>query len=140
MELGNKKAKSFVLIMVGIALVSFLLRFTIKKTIDVVCVQNEGLAAATLKSIAVALDNYARDNKGVYPVSFSLLISANPSYLDRDYIAESPIKGYTYTCSRMDASGYNCYSFPSRCALTGRVAFTATTGNILISEDCKKKE
>jgi len=136
----NKKAKSFVLIMVTIAIVSFLLRFAIKKVIDVVCLQNEGAAAATLKSIAVGLDNYARDNKGVYPVNFSALIQGTPAYLNRDYVADSPIKGYTYTCSRLDSTGYSCYAFPLRCALTGRIAFTATTGNILISEDCKKKE
>lgn len=136
----NNQAKSFILIMVAITLISFALRFVIIKTIDVICFQNEGIAAATLKSIAVALDNYARDNKGVFPTSFSLLNQGSPAYLDKDYIADSPLKGYTYSCSRLDTSGYSCYAFPSRCTLTGRIAFTVSTGNVLISEDCKKKE
>jgi len=140
MFLMNEKSRSFVAIMIVIVLIAFLLRFAIEKALTVTCAQNESAAQATLKSIATALDNYARDNQGVYPKSVFVLSQSNPRYLDRDYIAESPIKGYTYNCARLDASGYSCYAFPSRCKFTGTLAFTVTTGNILLSEDCGLKD
>lgn len=127
-------------IMVVIALSALTLRIVTEKILTVICTQNEATAQANLKAIAAALDSYARDNQGVYPKSVSLLSQSNPLYLDKDYIAESPIKGYTYNCVRLEASGYNCYAFPSRCKLTGNLAFTVTTGGILISEDCSTKE
>jgi len=136
----TNKGKSFVAIMVVIALSALALRAATEKILNVTCAQNEATAQATLKAIAAALDSYARDNQGVYPKSVSSLIQSNPVYLDKDYIADSPIKGYTYNCTRLDVSGYNCYAFPSRCKLTGNFAFTVTTGGILISEDCSTKE
>jgi len=129
-----------VAIMVVIALSALLLRIAIEKILLTTSSQNEAAAQATLKSIATALDNYARDNQGVYPKSISVLSQSKPVYLDRDYITESPIKGYTYNCARLEESGYSCYAFPSRCKLTGILNFTVTTGNLLISEDCSKKE
>ncbi|OQB16561.1 MAG: hypothetical protein BWY16_00024 [Candidatus Omnitrophica bacterium ADurb.Bin205] len=136
----TERGKSFVAIMVVIALSALTLRIVTEKILTVICTQNEATAQANLKAIAAALDSYARDNQGVYPKSVSLLSQSNPLYLDKDYIAESPIKGYTYNCVRLEASGYNCYAFPSRCKLTGNLAFTVTTGGILISEDCSTKE
>lgn len=136
----TEKGKSFVTIMVVIALLALALRIATEKILTVTCSQNESTAQTTLKAIAAALDSYARDNQGVYPKSVSMLSQSSPLYLDKDYIAESPIKGYTYNCVRLDASGYNCYAFPLRCKLTGNLAFTVTTGGILISEDCSTKE
>jgi hypothetical protein len=92
----NYKGKSFVLIMVVIALSMLLLRIGGERILSVICFQNEALAQATLKSIATALDNYARENQGVYPKSVSILTQTEPAYLDRDYVADSPIRGYTY--------------------------------------------
>ncbi|PIP18833.1 MAG: hypothetical protein COT38_01435 [Candidatus Omnitrophica bacterium CG08_land_8_20_14_0_20_41_16] len=140
MLIKNTQARSFVVIMVVIALSALLLRIAIEKIIEVTTTQNEALAQSTLKSIAVALDNYARDNQGIYPKSISILSQSKPRYLDKDYVTQSPIKGYSYSCGRLDASGYSCYAFPIKCRLTGKVAFIVTTGNLLISEDCNKKE
>ncbi|MBN2831439.1 MAG: type II secretion system protein [Candidatus Omnitrophica bacterium] len=140
MFLKNKKGRSFVMIMVVIALAALFLRITAEKILSVTTSQNEAATQATLKSIATALDSYARDNQGVYPKSISSLVQSKPAYLDRDYIKESPVKGYAYNCARLDESGYICYAFPSRCKLTGNLAFTVTTGNILISEDCSLKK
>ena len=127
-------------IMVVIALSALLLRVGIEKVLLVTGAQNEAAAQATLKSIAIALDNYARANQGVYPKSLSVLSESRPAYLDKDYIWESPVKGYAYNCTRLDASGYSCYAFPSKCKLTGSLVFTVTTGNLLLSEDCSEKE
>ncbi len=140
MEIKKEKAKSFVLIMVVIALSALLLRIIAGKIIEITSDQNEAIAQSTLKSIALALDNYARDNQGVYPKALSTLSQSEPPYLDKDYAAESSIKGYSYNCTRLDPTGYSCYAFPTKCKLTGKLAFTVTTGNLLISEDCSKKE
>ncbi len=140
MLIKNTQARSFVVIMVVIALSALLLRIAIEKIIEVTSDQNEAIAQSTLKSIATALDNYARDNQGIYPKGISILSQSKPRYLDKDYVTQSPIKGYTYSCGRLDASGYSCYAFPVRCRLTGKVDFTVSTGNLLISEDCRKEE
>ena len=136
----NSQARSFVVIMIVIALSALLLRVVADKFISVTSSQNESNAQATLRLISTALENYAKDNRGVYPGNISALTQSRPAYLDRDYIKQSPIKGYSYNCSRLDAGGYSCQALPTRCKLTGKIVFTVTTGSLLISEDCDKKE
>ncbi|MFH0855053.1 MAG: hypothetical protein V1869_00845 [Candidatus Omnitrophota bacterium] len=136
----NNKAKSFVAIMIVIALSALVLRVAISKIINLVSAQNESNAQSTLKLISTALENYAANNQGAYPLKIAVLTQSQPQYLDKDYIKQSPLKGYRYSCGRLDASGYNCYAFPTRCKLTGKVDFSVTTGSLLISEDCAKKE
>jgi len=136
----NKKARSFVVIMIVIALSALLLRVVVDKAISLTCSQNESNAQSTLRLIATALENYAKDNRGVYPDKISVLTQSQPAYLDKDYVKQSPIKGYRYNCSRLDSGGYSCHALPTRCKLTGKTVFTVTTGSLLISEDCDKKE
>lgn len=136
----NNKARSFVVIMIVIALSALALRMVISEIIDVTSAQNEASAQSTLKLVSTALENYAKNNQGAYPLKISVLTQSQPSYLDKDYIKQSPIKGYQYNCSRLDAAGYSCYAFPTRCKLTGKVNFSVTTGSLLISEDCAAKE
>lgn len=136
----NRQARSFVVIMIVLAVSLLILRVIAEKAIIYSCAQNESSAQSSLKVISAALENYAKDNQELYPQDLSVLVKSKPEYLDRDYIAQSPIKGYTYNCSRLEASGYSCYAFPSRCGLTGELAFTVTTGSLFISEDCALKE
>lgn len=136
----NKRARSFVVIMIVIALSALALRMLIGELISVKSSQNESNAQSTLKLISTALENYAKDNQGLYPAKISVLLQAKPAYLDKDYLKLSPIKGYTYNCSRMDAAGYSCQALPTRCKLTGNVEFSVTTGSLLISEDCETEE
>jgi len=136
----NKKARSFVVIMMVIALSALAIRMIIGEIIGITSSQNESNALSTLKLISAAFENYAKDNQGAYPVKLTVLTQAKPPYLDKDYIKQSPIKGYSYNCSRLDAAGYSCYALPTRCKLTGKVDFTVTTGSLLISEDCDIKE
>ena len=136
----NKKGKNFVAIMVVIALLALFLRVISEKIIKITSSQNESSAQATLKLISVALENYARDNRGVYPSDISILVQAKPAFLDKDYIKQSPIKGYNYSCPRLNESGYNCYARPKRCNLTGKVTYSVTTGSLLVSEECDRKE
>jgi type II secretory pathway pseudopilin PulG len=138
--MANIKAKSFVLIMVVIAIVALVLRFGIQEIIEASFEQNELAAQATLKLISASLENYAKDHAQAFPTDFSLLAKTSPPYLDKDYVKISPLKGYVYTCPRLDAAGYRCLATPSRCGLTGKKAFTVSTGNLFISEDCAKKE
>ena len=112
----------------------------IGEIINATCAQNESNAQTTLKLISTAFENYAKDNHGAYPANISVLTRSTPPYLDKDYLKQSPIKGYHYNCNRLDAAGYSCHAFPTRCRLTGKLEFSVTTGSLLISEDCGVKE
>lgn len=134
-----KKGRSFVTIMVVIALCALILRFGIEKIIKVTIVQNETHASTAIKLISAALENYAKDSRGVYPANLAVLTQNKPSYLDRDYIRQSPIRGYIYTCSRLESSGYSCSAIPATCGLTGKINYSISTGSLLVSEVCEKK-
>ena len=136
----NKRAKSFVTIMIVTAITALVLRVVIKQIIKVTITQNESDASATIKLISASLENYAKDNRGVYPAKLSVLAENKPAYLDKDYIKISPLRGYNYDCSRLDSSGYSCSASPVSCGLTGKMIYTVITGGSLISEECSKKE
>lgn len=138
--MNDKRAKSFVTIMIVIAISALVLRITIERLIKVNITQNESTAQGTLKLISAALENYAKDKGGIFPVNLAVLTQTNPAYLDKDYITHSPIKGYNYSCSRLEPSGYNCSVTPVKCKLTGKMIYTVTTGGLFISEECSKKE
>jgi competence protein ComGC len=136
----NKKARSFVTIMLVIAVCALVLRVLIERLIKINITQNESGALITLKLISTALENYAKDHLGSYPNSLSILTKDNPPYLDKDYLVKSPLKGYNYSCLRIEPSGYSCSASPTNCKLTGNTVYTITTGGSLISEGCEKKE
>lgn len=138
----NNCGRSFVTIMIIIAVSALSLRVLIDRLIKINIAQNESQASVTLKSIAVALENYADDHEGIYPLSLPALTESTPPYLDKDYatITQSPVKGYNYTCSRLDEAGYSCSGTPLRCNLTGTIAYTITTGGLLMQEECGRKE
>jgi hypothetical protein len=102
--------------------------------------QNESYAQTTLKLISAALESYANNNRQIYPSSITSLTQPKPPYLDKDYLALSPLRGYSYSCSRLESSGYNCSAVPSRCRLTGGTLYTVTTGGLIVSEECNTKE
>ncbi len=134
----NEKARSFVVIMITIAVIALLLRITIVQIVKITIIHNESSAQSTLKSISTALENYAKNNKNAYPDKFSHLFASNPAYLDRDYTAVNSFKGYIYSCPRLDPIGYTCLAIPLKCKLTGATAFTITTGGALTKESCAK--
>ncbi len=136
----NNKAKSFVVIMISIAIFVVLLRVVILNIIKFNIEQNESSAQSTLKLIAIALENYAKDNQGAFPSKISVLTLSNSKYLDKDYISLSPVQGYNYNCSRLEQSGYNCSAIPVNCNLSGKMNYTVSTGNLFVSEKCGKKE
>ncbi len=138
--LKNNKAKSFVAIMICVALASFLLRFAAEQLIRMSISQNEPAASSTLKSIALALDNYAKDHKNSFPESISVLNKSKPPYLDKDYTSFSSYKGYRYACPRLDSGNYSCVATPSICRITGLSIYTIGTGGVMVSERCSKEE
>ena len=136
----NRRARSFVAIMIVIAVSALLLRITVEKLININIIQNEANAALTLKFISAALENYAKDHQGIFPLEISALTRTSPPYLDKDYIAQSPFKGYNFSCTRIEASAYSCSATPVKCRLSGNLIHTVTSGGLLISEECSKKD
>jgi type II secretory pathway pseudopilin PulG len=100
---------------------------------------NESAARVTLKTLSAALETYAAESEQGYPKDLSVLITANPPILNEDYIANSPIQGYIYTCQSLDVSGYSCSAKPYACERTGSKNYTITTGGVLIETDCSNE-
>ena len=136
--MSNTKARSFVTITIIIAICALGLRYAAQQIIKMSIAQNESNAASTLKLMSAALENYAADNKGKYPDTVSALFNTDPRYLDRNYVEESPIKGYAFSCSRLESSSYSCSALPVRCNLSGKKSFFVATGGSLSFEDCTK--
>lgn len=122
------------MIMMVIAVSTFAVRVLIQRLVRINIAQNESYALVTIKLISAALENYARDNQGVYPDNFSLLLQTKPPYLDKNYLTKYPLKGYNYTCARLEPSGYSCSANPSKYKLSGDASYTITTGGSLISQ------
>jgi len=138
--MNRDSGRSFVWIMIVIAVGSLLLRIAIEKLMMFNIAQNEANAQANLKFISAALENYAKANQGVFPNDFSLLTKTTPPLLDNNYLALSPIKGYNYICSRMDASGYACQAAPDKCKVTANLIYSVSTGGLLVSEPCSRQD
>ncbi|MFA5004856.1 MAG: hypothetical protein WC561_01860 [Candidatus Omnitrophota bacterium] len=135
----NTKAKSFITIMIVVALAALALRIFIHKIIRLNIQQNQSFAQNNLKLISTAMENYAKNNKGVYADSVALLTTSTPAYLGKDYIKDSPLRGYEYDCPRLDAKGYSCIAMPNNCKLSGETVYSVSTGGLFISESCDKK-
>lgn len=127
-------------IMITLAVSALILRVVIEQVIRINLNQNESSAQGTLKLVSTALENYAKNHQGVFPTDFADLVESKPAYLDRDYISDSPLKGYNYNCSRIEPAGYSCSAAPVKCKLSGRFIYTVTTGGLLIYEKCDIKE
>ena len=136
----RNSGRSFVWIMIVIAVVSLCLRIAIEKLMMFNIAQNEINAENNLKLISAALENYAKAHNGVFPDDFSLLTKTTPPLLDNNYLALSPIKGYNYSCSRLELSGYACQAAPDKCKLTANTIYSVTTGGLFVSEACSKQE
>lgn len=136
----DKRGLGFIALMIIIAIAAFLLSISIEAFLKSSILQNESDAQSTLKLISAALENYAKNNNGAFTSDLASLTKMQPPYLDKDYILKSPLKGYIYNCLRLDSSGYNCNAMPSKCGLTGKTTYVVSTGGVLTSSDCAKKE
>ena len=125
--------------MIVIALAALALRISIHEIVRLSIQQNQSAAQNTLKLISIAMENYSKNNKGVYAENFLQLTQATPAYLGRNYVKDSPVRGYDYDCPRMDAAGYSCIASPDHCRLSGEAVYSVSTGGLFISESCDKK-
>ncbi|MDD5108264.1 MAG: hypothetical protein PHC29_01960 [Candidatus Omnitrophica bacterium] len=135
----NRQARSFVTIMILVALFALLLRMAIHKVIIYNIQQNQLLAQVNLKLLSTALENYAKDNKNQYPENIEAFTKNKPAYLERNYLAVSSVRGYQYDCQRLDPGGYNCSATPLDCKFTGKMVYSISTGGLIIAESCDKK-
>ncbi len=136
----NSRARSFVTMMVAVAVSAFLLRLGLHRIIVYRIQQNQLLAQINLKLFSTAMENYAKDNKNTYPVSVDLLTKNKPVYLERDYLAAASVHGYEYDCQRLDASGYNCTASPVNCKLTGEMVYAVSTGGLIMARGCDENK
>lgn len=136
----KNKGQSVITITIVVAIIALFLRIAIEQLIQINIQQNESNALATLKLISTALENYAKNNVGVFPASLSVLTQTTPPYLNKDYITESPFKGYSYSFVRLEPYSYSCRALPVKCKLTGKKIFSISTDGLLITEECGKNE
>lgn len=136
----GRRAQSLIKIIIILAALTLFLRILIESVIKFNITQNQSSAQSSLKLISTALENYAEDNQGVFPTSLAILSQTKPPYLDRAYTSLSSLKGYSYNCLRLEASGYNCSAAPVKCNITGKETYTVSTGGSFIFEECNKKD
>jgi type II secretory pathway pseudopilin PulG len=125
--------------MIVIAFSALTLRIILEKLIQINIAQNESNAQTVLRLISTALENYSRDNQGVYPKSLSVLTQSKSPYIKED-ITGTPQRGYSFDCARLQPSGYSCSATPTSCRLSGKKIYKVSTGSFLESEECDKKE
>lgn len=136
----NRKARSFVVIMIVVALVALFLRIAIVQYVNFRIAQNEASAEQILKLLSTAIENYAKDHLGVFPTSLEALTQTSPAYIEKEYISPAYQKGYNFNCLRLETSGYTCSASPASCNSSGRKNFIITTGQVITAEECGKKE
>ncbi|MCK9595391.1 MAG: hypothetical protein PHH68_08325 [Candidatus Omnitrophica bacterium] len=138
--MSDKKGRSFVTIMIIVALTALVLRFATERLINFNISQNEAYAQETLKLVSTAMENFANDHKGGFPKSLEALVEADPPYIDKVYVKLSYARGYNYSFIRFDPGGYTYSAIPWRCNLTGRNTYIITTGGTISLEECNKRE
>lgn len=124
-------------VMIVVALIAALAVLAIPNIIRSRVIANESAARATLKTMAVALETHASDSGTGYTDDFLVLITGNTPYLNKDYIADSPINGYNFDCETLGATGYSCSATPQLCNQTGSLVYTVTTGAVFSEADCE---
>ena len=132
----SKKGFSLAEVMFASAVVVIVAAIAIPNLLRSRITANETGASATLKTIATALESYAGYSGQGYPVNFADLVGAFPPYINENYVANSPIRGYVYACPTLGVGGYSCTATPDSCGTTGSKVFTITTGGALSDVDC----
>jgi len=135
----KEKTKSFVGIISAVALCALSLRIIAGFWISRAIAQNEDNALTTLKLISAALENFAKENHGIYPNSLNQLTSGTPPFLDKTCLEPDSFKGYTFSCPKLLANDYECLALPQRCKLTGDKIYRITKGGEFFFEGCSKK-
>ncbi len=123
----KKEAFTLIEILIVTAVIGLLLTILIPGVMRVRLIANEASAQATLKSIAVALENYANEND-LYPLDPNSLFTAIPTYITKDYFIGIH-NGYTFTHG-ISTYTYRIAASPSA-TNAGQRSFQITTGAVL---------
>ncbi len=133
----DSRGKSFVTIMIVIALTALALRIGIEQLMRSTVTFDDQSASSAIKLVSAAFEQYAKDHGGVYPATMNNLTQSDPPYLNQAYLQPGVLKGYGFSCPRVDRSGYTCTAVPVRCRTSGSSIFTVTTGGAFTADDCK---
>jgi hypothetical protein len=82
----SRKGMTFVTLMLMMAVAALFLRFAIEQLIWWNLAQDEANAKETLRMISTAVENYAKDHMGAYPVNLSALYESKPVYIEKAYV------------------------------------------------------
>ncbi len=128
---------TFIGLVMGVSIITLLAVVGIPRLLRSKMASNESSARAALRTISTALEAYASEHNRGYPVDISELTNSEPPYLNKDYIADSPLQGYSYSCESLDINGYSCSAEPVICGRTGSKRYTITTSGVLTEAECK---
>ncbi len=117
-------------IMIVVAIIALLAAIAIPNLLRARMSSNDALAKATLRAMSTAAESYGTGNNGNYPTLMTSLTGATPPYLNKDYVADSPIAGYNYTADLAN-TGYTITATPVAVGSTGSTVETITTGGVL---------
>ena len=118
-------------IMIVVAIIALLAAIAIPNLLRARMSANDALAKATLRAISTAAESYGTSNNGLYPGDLNSLTTANPPYLNTNYVALSPVAGYTYAIASMTSTGYSITATPTKVGSTGTQQETISTGGVL---------
>ena len=129
---SQKMEQGFTLveIMIVVAIIALLAAIAIPNLLRAKMTANDSLAKATLRAMSTAAESYGTGNNGNYPLLMTSLTGATPPYLNRDYVAASPIAGYTYAAN-WSSTGYSITATPVAFNSSGTTTETITTGGVL---------
>jgi len=113
--------------MVVVGIIALLAAIAIPNLLRSKVSANDAAAQGTLKTIAVALENYAAINGG-YPIDPNDLLGVNPPYLNQNFFV-GQYSGFTYTYSFAQFA-YSVVANPIN-SNSGTRSFTISTGAVL---------
>ncbi len=117
-------------IMIVVAIIALLAAIAIPNLLRAKMTSNDALAKATLRAMSTAAESYGTSNNGNYPLLMTSLTGATPPYLNKDYVAGSPIAGYNYAAT-LSSTGYTITATPVAVGSSGSTTETITTGGVL---------